>query len=161
MKALRVRRTGRKNSRGAVLAEFAIAVVPLLATFFSLYQVTRLQTAKLMVTNAAICGARTASVTSNAHGNNPGAPAHNNALPERAVKAALAPFLVSGAFRDVEVDVEDSSSLADPSGPVRVTVTVKVTCAVPMMGRVICKGRHKVVQAHATMPHQGATYAAE
>ena len=147
--------------RGAVMAEFAIAVVPLLATFFSLYQVTRLQTAKLMITHAAICGARTASVTSNVHGNNPGVPREANDMPERAVNQALAPFLASKSYTDVRVIVDDASSAADPSGPVRVTVTAKVTCAVPMMGRVICKGPQKVLEAHATMPHQGATYGVE
>lgn len=151
----------RTGERGAVLAEFAIAVVPLLMTFFSLYQVTRLQTAKLMITHGAVCGARTASVTSNVHANNPGVPTTRNDMPERAVKQALAPFLESKSFSDLRVDVEDLSSDADPSGPVRVTVSARVVCGVPMMGRVICKGHDKLISAEAVMPHQGATYADE
>ena len=147
--------------RGAVMAEFVIAVVPLLGTFFSLYQVTRLETAKLMLTNAAVCGARTAAVTSNAHGNNPGVPRRENDMPERAVNQALLPFLESKSLTVVHVVVCDTSSLLDPSGPVRVKVSAKVACAVPMMGRVICKGPQKLLEAEATMPHQGALYAEE
>lgn len=155
------RRKSRSGMRGAVMAEFVIAVVPLLGTFFSLYQVTRLETAKLMLTNAAVSGARTAAVTSNQHGNNPGVPRRDDDMPKRAVEQTLRPFIESKSFTDVEVEVTDASSLLDPSGPVRVRVSAKVACAVPMMGRVICKGPHKLLVAEATMPHQGATYADE
>jgi len=142
------------------MAELAIAVVPLLMTFFSLYQVTRLETAKLMLTHAAVCGARTASVTSNLYGNNPGVPARENDMPKRAVEQALRPFLASRSIQDIEVEVIDASA-TDPSGPVAVRVSANVACAVPMMGRVICKGPHKRLEAEATMPHQGARYADE
>ncbi len=146
-----------RSERGAVLAEFAIAVVPLLATFFAFFQVTKLQTAKLVLAHASVVGVRTAIVTSNAKGNNPGVPADNR-MPERAVLATLDPWIAAKSFSDVDIEVEDDSSHKDPSGPVTVTVRASVTCAVPMMGRVICKGPQKRLAASATMPHQGARY---
>ncbi|HQY61216.1 MAG TPA: hypothetical protein PK141_07475 [Polyangiaceae bacterium] len=71
---------------------------------------------------------------------------------------ALAPWIAARSFDDVVVDVADASSDADPSGPVTVTVTASVACAVPMMGRVLCRGPRKLLRATATMPHQGARY---
>ncbi len=144
-----------------MMAELAVVLPPMLATFFGLAQVTKLETTKLLVMHAAVCGARTAAVTSNVHGNNPGTPRGENDLPRRAVREALLPFIEAGTLSEPEVSVDDASSTADPSGPVRVTVTTKVRCSVPMMGRVVCKGPEKVFRAVAELPHQGATYADE
>jgi Flp pilus assembly protein TadG len=151
------RRT-RARRRGAALAEFVIAVVPLLATSFAFLQLTKLQTAKLLLGHAAVCAARTAAVSSNVHANNPGAQRGDETLPRRAVEVALAPWLAARSLDDLVVDVDDASSEADPSGPVTVTVTASVACGVPMMGRVLCRGPRKVLHATATMPHQGARY---
>lgn len=151
-------RRRRARGRGAALAEFVIAVVPLLATSFAFLQLTKLQTAKLLLGHAAVCAARTAAVSSNVHANNPGARPGEAALPQRAADMALAPWIAARSFDDVVVDVADASSDADPSGPVTVTVTASVACAVPMMGRVLCRGPRKLLRATATMPHQGARY---
>jgi Flp pilus assembly protein TadG len=154
----RAPRRTRAGRRGAALAEFVIAVVPLLATSFAFLQLTKLQTAKLLLGHAAVCAARTAAVSSNVHANNPGARRDYATMPQRAVDVALAPWLAAHSFDDVVVDVEDASSDADPSGPVTVTVTASVACGVPMMGRVLCRGSRKVLRGTATMPHQGARY---
>lgn len=151
----------RAGERGAVMAELVIALVPLLTTFFSIAQIVELEKAKLLLRHGAICGARAAAVTSNVYGNNPGAPAiKGDPMPRRAVEQALAPFLARRAMTDLSVEVTDASSL-DPSAPVRVRVTAKVECAVPMMGRVLCKGSHETLEVEAAMPHQGALYADE
>lgn len=157
--AARTRRRARQ--RGAVLAEFMIAVLPLLTTSFAFLQLTKLQTAKLILSHAAVCAARTAAVSSNAHANNPGARPGDETMPQRAVNAALAPWIAAGSFDDVHVELTDNSSALDPSGPVTVTVSAQVGCTVPMMGRVLCKGPRKLLQGTATMPHQGARYEVE
>src|SRR4051812_39033367 len=82
-----------KDTRGAVLAEFCIALVPLLTMFFSFVQLARMSAARLMVKHSAIVGARAAAVVSNGANNNPGANSGANGdQVEGAVKAALGPY---------------------------------------------------------------------
>lgn len=152
----------RHDSSGAVLAEFVIALVPLLTMFFSFVQLSRLSAARLMVKHAAIVGARAAAVVSNGKGNNPGAKSGSNAGEvETAVKAALGPFWTrKGGVTKVDVDVNDTSSKDDPYNWVEVKVTATYACNVPM-GQIACGGKTKKLVEKFRMPHQGAHYEAE
>lgn len=155
-----------RDQRGAVLAEFVIAVVPLLMTFLGFMQVSKMFTASLGVRHAAVVAARTASVYSNRANNNPGAQGDGASQARQAAGAALGPWIQDGSISNVNVDVEDRSSRGDPYGPVQVQVTATYNCRVPMMGRIVCSGSRKTITTRtmvgfsAQMPHQGAKYEA-
>lgn len=148
-----------RNTRGAVLAEFVVAVVPLLTTFFSFVQLSKVATARLVVKHGAIVGARAASVISNQHDNTPDAKGKGDGKGEisSAVKMAMAPWISKGSISGVNVDVNDQSSREDPYGWVNVTVKATYHCKVPM-GFLICAGSTKQLEETYRMPHQGALY---
>jgi len=153
-----------RDQRGAVLAEFVIAVVPLLMTFFGFLQVSKLFTASLGVRHAAIIAVRAAAVYSNRANNNPGADGDGASQARQAAGSALAPWISDGSISNVTVQVDDRSSRSDPYGPVQVQVSATYNCRVPMMGRIVCGGGRKTISTQnmlgfsAQMPHQGAKY---
>ena len=148
------------DSRGAVLAEFCIALVPLLTMFFSFVQLSRISAARLVVKHSAIVGARAAAVVSNANNNNPGSGSGSNAGDvESAVQAALGPWWKKSVSK-VDVAINDSSTREDPYGWVEVKVTATYACNIPM-GSIACGGKTKQLIERFRMPHQGASYEAE
>lgn len=145
----------RGDKKGAVLAEFVIAIVPVMMTFFSFVQLSRIATARLVVKHSAIVGARAASVLSNQHDNNPGASGDGQADVKSAVQAALGPW---SRAMTVNVTVNDQSSTADPYGWVEVKVSATYRCNIPM-GHIACGlSATKTLEETYKMPHQGATY---
>lgn len=150
-----------RDKRGAVLVEFIVALMPMMMTFFGFVEVTKIYAASLGTKHAAITAARAAAVFSNKHENNPGAEGDGEEQIKEAAGQALAPWIGTGAIDTVDVTVTDQSSKSDPYGPVKVKVQAHFKCAVPMMGRIVCKGGRKTITSEATMPHQGAKYKAE
>ena len=146
-----------KDQKGAVLAEFVIAVVPLLMTFFSFVQLSKIATARLVVKHGTIIGARAASVISNANNNTPDAKNDGKQDITNAVKLGMGPWVSKGSITSVNVEVQDQSSRDDPYGWVTVTVTAQYRCTVPM-GFIACGGVSKQLQESYRMPHQGALY---
>lgn len=145
------------DTKGAVLAEFMIAIVPLLMTFFSFVQLSKVATARLVVKHGTIVGARAAAVISNAHHNNPGSVGDGKNEIQNSVRVALGPWLVKGSFRDVDVTIDDQSTRLDPYGWVTVTVKATYACTVPI-GFIACGGKTKTLEEKYRMPHQGALY---
>ncbi|MBN9166968.1 MAG: hypothetical protein J0I07_38915 [Myxococcales bacterium] len=152
-----LRRDLRRDTRGAVMAEFVIAIVPLLMTFFSFVQLSKVATARLVVKHGTIIGARAASVISNANNNTPDAKGDGKADIQNAVRVAMAPWTAKGSITGVDVQVNDQSSRDDPYGWVTVTVKATYNCNVPM-GFIACGGRSKTLEESYRMPHQGAIY---
>lgn len=146
-----------RDQRGAVLAEFVIAIVPVLMTFFTFVQLSKIATARLVVKHGTIVGARAASVISNANDNTPDAKGDGQNEITAAVRAGMAPWLADGSFSSVNVTVNDQSSRSDPYGWVTVTVSAEYRCRVPM-GFLACGGLSKTLQESYRMPHQGALY---
>lgn len=146
-----------------MLAEFVIAVVPLMMTFFGFLQLSKIFAAGLGVRHAAVIAVRAAAVYSNRANNNPGQDGDGAQQARQAAGAALAPWIADGSISSVTVDVEDRSTRNDPYGPVQVQVTATYNCRVPM-GRVICSGGRSTITTRnmngfsAQMPHQGAKY---
>lgn len=147
----------RRDTRGAVLAEFVVAVVPLLTVFFTFVQLSKIATARLVVKHGAIIGARAAAVISNVNDNIPGAKGGGQGEIEEGVKHAMAPWVQSGAISGINVDVSDQSSRANPYGWVTVTVRATYECKVPL-GMLVCAGKRKSLEESYRMPHQGARY---
>jgi Flp pilus assembly protein TadG len=140
-----------------VLAEFVIAIVPLLMIFFSFVQLSKIATARLVVKHGTIVGARAASVISNKNGNLPGVKDDGEADIRAAVEVAMAPWSAQGSITNVDVQVNDQSSRSDPYGWVTVTVKATYNCKVPM-GFIACGGKTKTLEETYRMPHQGANY---
>jgi Flp pilus assembly protein TadG len=139
------------------MAEFVIAVVPLLMTFFSFVQLSKIATARLMMKHGTIIGARAASVISNANNNTPDAKGDGKGDITNAVKLGMGPWVSKGSITGVNVTVDDRSSRTDPYGWVTVTVKATYQCKVPM-GFIACGGRTKSLEESYRMPHQGAIY---
>lgn len=148
-----------RDTRGAVLAEFCIALVPLLTTFFSFVQLSKIATARLVVKHSAIVGARAAAVMTNGANNNPGTKEGTNEEDvTNGVKAALGTWWSkSGGIKSVAVQVNDSSTREDPFDWVEVRVSATYECNVPM-GFIACGGKTMRLQETYRMPHQGAIY---
>ncbi|MDF2694152.1 MAG: hypothetical protein K0S65_2535 [Labilithrix sp.] len=145
------------ETKGAVMAEFVIAIVPLLMTFFSFVQLSKIATARLMVKHGTIVGARAAAVISNANNNTPDAKGDGKDVIRNGVLMAMEPWVGRGSITGVDVQVDDQSSRADPYGWVTVTVKATYACNVPM-GFIACGGRTKALEESYRMPHQGAIY---
>jgi Flp pilus assembly protein TadG len=148
----------RKDTRGAVLAEFVIAIVPILTAFFSFVQLSHLATARLALKHGTIMAARGAAVITNAHDNTPGQQkGENNGDVVQGVQAAMYPWMANGNVSDVSVKITDESSKDDPYGWVTVEVSTTYHCTVPM-GWIACGGTTRTLTETKRMPHQGANY---
>lgn len=147
----------RRDKKGAVMAEFVIAIVPLFITFFSFVQLAKIATARLVVKHGTIIGARAASVISNAHDNTPDAKDDGQADVKASVKAGMRPWTTDGSITSVDVTVDDQSSRSNPYGWVTVTVKATYKCRVPL-GVFACGGSTKTLEETYRMPHQGARY---
>jgi len=148
-----------RNTKGAVMAEFVIAIVPVLTTFFSFVQLSRIATARLVLKHSTIVGARAAAVMANGNDNTPDQPAGDQKGEiTNAVKAGMGPwFTKAGGFTSVNVTVTDSSNRGDPYGWVEVKVNTLYACNIPM-GFIACGGNTKRLEETYRMPHQGAIY---
>ncbi len=146
-----------RDERGAALVEFVVAIVPVLLTFFTFVQLSKIATARLVVKHGTIIGARAASVISNAHDNTPDAKGDGKEEITQAVRSAMGPWIRNGSFGSVNVTVNDQSSRSDPYGWVTVTVRAQYRCRVPM-GFIACGGTTKTLEESYRMPHQGALY---
>jgi uncharacterized membrane protein YgcG len=148
-----------KDQKGAVLAEFVVAIFPLLTIFFVFVQYSMLAISALIVKHSAVVGARAASVFANEKKNIPEMCDDTGlAKVDEAVRAAVGPWQDRISTR---VDVRDQSSRSEDDGfydLVSVTVTARVRCQVPV-GKIICGlGGSKEIVDIKSMPKQGARY---
>lgn len=144
-------KTDRKGTRGAVLAEFTIAAVPLLTMFFTFTQAAFAYTANMMLQHAAMTGARAAAVILPPNPGNVGTEADVDA----AVKAALGRWATS--FPTIQVKTTPAPR---PYELVTVEVTATYKCGVPLGGRVMCGGDALLPMKpiRVQYPNQGAEY---
>jgi len=146
------------GTKGAVLAEFSLALMPLLITFFSFVQVGKLFTASLVVRHSAVAAARAAAVIHKQGDNNPGDNGTDDDI-TRAAELEMGPWYGSSLDLNGSVTIEDKSSTSDPYGNVKVTVPATYTCDVPLGSLIVCgPSRTRDMTATASFPHQGALY---
>ena len=146
----------RSAQRGAVLAEFVVALVPLLTIFFVFVQISAIAAARIRFKHASIISARCAAVYSNKNKTCPECEGEGQAE----VDAALSAGLGSSArgYSNLSTTIDDRSSESDPYGLVTVTATAQYQCGVPL-GRVICGTSSTVTfPEKKSLPHQGANY---
>jgi hypothetical protein len=139
------------DRKGAALVEFAIAILPVLITFFGMFQWGMLAYIHLIVKHGAFVAARAQAVI---HPHMP------DAGPETDVKDGV--FMLFKHIGGVtEEDIHIQGALAGPMDETTDTVTVELDykCAVPLGDWVACgKKRHYHFSETASFPNQGSYY---
>src|SRR6185369_9756519 len=102
------RKSLRTDTRGAVLAEFVVAIFPLLTVFFVFLQISALSIAKLLVKHSAVIASRAAAVYSNKNSNCPECQGDGSAEVNSAAKTALVNW--QKHFSSVTTDITDTST---------------------------------------------------
>jgi len=147
-----------RNKRGAVLAEFAFAFMPVCTMFLFVVQFSRFEMCRLASYHAANVAARACSVI-NVGGDeiNPGGDKMNG--PEgdanKAAKLVLKPFLGKELSLDKDITCEH---VGDRNGTDTVNVTSTYTCDIPVAKKLMCPSTTRSWTVTAKMPHQGAEY---
>ena len=143
--------------RGAVLAEFAIAFMPICAMFLCVCQLSHYSINRLAVLHAAEVSVRACAVIKEP---DPGSGSQLDGPEtdiERAADVALQPF--EGANGSLTHDPPQCvHSGTNNGGTDTVTLTATYTCNVPVAKRIICPSGPKTITVHAQFPHQGACY---
>jgi hypothetical protein len=149
----------RRDRRGAVLAEFAIAFLPVATMFLFVVQFARFEMCRLAVLHAANVSARACAVV-NAGGDeiNPGGAEINGPESDanKAAQMVLKPFL--GQELSVQPVKCQHNDTGDPYGLDVVDVNATYTCRVPVGKRLMCPSGSRNFTVRASMAHQGARY---
>lgn len=151
MKSLLATANDPRGARGAILAEFAVAIVPLLTMFFTFAQAAFAYSANIMLHHAANTGVRAAAVILPPNPGNVGSEADVDA----AVHAALGRW--NSSFQDVHIIKTPASR---PYELVRIEVQASYRCRVPLGALVMCgaDGLLQMRPVTAEYPNQGAEY---
>lgn len=156
----RIKKLG-KNRKGAVLAEFAIAFLPVATMFLFVVQFARFEMCRLASYHAANVAVRACSVI-NVGGDeiNPGGDKANGPKEDadRAAKTAVRSF--TGAEYQITEPVTCQHA-GGASGTDTVTVKSSYTCQVPVGKRLMCPSGSCTWNVTARMPHNGAKYKLE
>jgi hypothetical protein len=135
---------------GAAVVEFAIAILPVLITFFGMFQWGVLAYVHLIVKHSAFVAARAEAVI---HPHMP------DSGPATDVHAG-----VMELFKHVSlVKPANVSVVSTGAGPFdetmdNVTVTVEYICGVPLGNKIACKGNRFTFIEKASFPNQGSYY---
>lgn len=147
-----------RNKRGAVLAEFAFAFMPVCTMFLFVVQFSRFEMCRLASYHAANVGARACSVI-NVGGDaiNPGGDKMNGPETDanKAAKQVLKPFLGKELSLDEDVKCIHSGTT---NGTDTVNVKSTYTCDIPVAKKLMCPSGTHTWTVTAKMPHQGASY---
>ena len=142
--------------RGAVLAEFAIAFMPICTMFLCVCQLSRYSIARLAVLHAAQVSVRACSVITKPD------PGHSKSIDgpdtdvQRAAQVAMKPFEGSGEIKHDDPKCTHEGEANGGTDTVEMTGTY--TCQIPVAKRIVCSGGPKTISVHAQFPHQGAEY---
>jgi len=146
--------------RGAVLAEFAIAFMPICTMFLCVCQLCRYSIARLAVLHAAQVSVRACAVIKDPDGKSmPGADVQLDGPEsdiERAAGLAMKPFEGSGEITHSAPKCEHEGEANGGTDTVEMTGTY--TCKIPVAKGIVCLGGAKTFTVHAQFPHQGAEY---
>jgi Flp pilus assembly protein TadG len=147
-----VLRRKRRAMRGAAMAEFIIASVPVFAAFFSFLQLEQLYRAHLVMKHATLVAARAGTVMLE--------PDHNPGATGGEADAIAAATAALGPLKNRLTLSTKVTGSGTRNGMVTATVTGTYKCNVPLGGRIVCGiGGEKVFPEYKVMlPLQGAEY---
>jgi hypothetical protein len=148
----RKRRTRRlaADARGAVIVEFAIAIMPMLIFFFGIFQWCTCAYAHLLLKHAAFVAARAEAVI------HPGM--SDSGAATDPTKAAKLIFAVTKAAKNIKVSFpgqpnENSQEMLEAQ------VEMDFQCQIPLGNVVACGNKKKMhMTAKASFPNQGSMY---
>ena len=158
---MRLKRLG-KNTKGAVLAEFAFAFMPVATMFLFVTQFGRFEMCRLASYHAVNVAVRACAVT-NVGGDdiNPGGDEMNGPATDanKAAQVVLKPFL----GQELKASTVTCEHSGGADGDDKVTMKMTYTCRVPVGGTLMCGGvgSSKTWNVTASYPHQGAHYKVE
>ncbi len=152
-----------RDRRGAIMLETLIAFLPLLFFFVGICQVADGYAHQLIVQRAASAAVRAAVVVL------PDDPIHyKNVRPhqyigarKRAIDRAAEIILdASLTFRKSPHTIRVTGVRRPKGGdPITARVSARYTCILPLLGMFCGRRRHIQLNAEATLPYQGASYA--
>jgi Flp pilus assembly protein TadG len=152
--------------RGAVLAEFAIAFMPICAMFLCVAQLSRLFIARLATYHAAELAVRACAVIQKPD------PGHDASPPldgqdtdvQKAAAIGMAAFggdgLTNYGGTEMSITAPQCNFVGKESngGTDEVTTTATFNCMVPLASRIVCGNAPKTWDIKVRFPHQGANY---
>lgn len=153
--------------KGAVLAEFAIAFMPICTMFLCVAEMSRYFIARLAIEHAAEVAVRACAVTLDPM---PGNDANLNGTPDQDYKTAADSVLKANLLFSWDGFVNANSELqytepectngggSSNGGDDTVTLAATFTCKIPVAQNIICAGGQKSWTVTAKFPHQGADY---
>jgi len=148
-----------RSRRGAVLAEFAIAFMPICAMFLCVCQLSRYSIARLAVLHAAEVSVRACAVIIDPD------PGHEVKLDgpdtdvQRAAQVAMKPFEGSGEISHTPPTCKfEGNDESSNGGTDNVEMQATYSCKIPLAKRIVCSSGDKTWTVHAQFPHQGAKY---
>jgi hypothetical protein len=153
------------DDRGAIFTEFLIALLPVLALAFAIFQVAELYTVKMAVDHAAANSARAAVVVFPDDPKYYGGEAVNEPGPQRtaAVRLAalrsLSPFVLDGSVRSVAVEFPNGVP-KDGNGALTVEIHATFKCRTVLVDGLVCSpsnGTRDLV-ARSTLPNHSARF---
>jgi Flp pilus assembly protein TadG len=150
--------------RGAVLAEFAIAFMPICTMFLCLVQLSRFEISRLAVLHAAEVSVRACAVILDpdpGHGSSPALDGPDTDV-QAAATMAMLPFEGSGEItHNPPTCTHDSSQDGTNNGNGgndTVTMTATYNCRIPVAKSIVCSNGPKTISVTTLFPHQGAQY---
>lgn len=149
--------TREESTRGAVLAEFIITLIPVLMMLFGWMQLAWIYTANLLIQHSAVACARAAAVIDE----KPFNPGDNGSVSEIQTAAERAAEVQNAGkvFSGLKCEYTNEATEADEFGKVRATVTAEFNCGVPMGKFIVCGAdAKKTLSKTAEFPFQGARY---
>lgn len=153
----RRRRRFLRGTRGAVLAEFILAFMPIMTIYLTMLELAHYFVIREVIVHAANATARACAVV----GPTNDAPAGKNgdtADAKAAGEWALKPWMASGNnVKNVTVECTQAAA-ADPYGQDNGHITADYTCSVPIAKAIACAGGSKKIDVRSSFPHQGAKY---
>jgi hypothetical protein len=137
--------------RGAALVEFAIAILPILITFFGMFQWGVLAYVHLIVKHGAFIAARAEAVI---HPNMP-----DSGTPDDVKKGVMMLFKHVALVKEGDLDIEATLPPPMAQTPDTVTVTLNYKCGIPLGNVIACGGGRKYrFKESASFPNQGSYY---
>jgi hypothetical protein len=146
-----------------VLAEFAIAFMPICTIFLVLCQLARLELARLAVMHAAMVSVRACAVIIEPDpGFKDGVDGKEDDI-KTAAHMAMKPFGGTD-FGGSEIKIQDPECkhTGEANGGLdTVTIDATYTCGIPLAKSIVCSSGPKPFSVTAQFPHQGAEYELE
>jgi hypothetical protein len=155
-------REPRRDRRGAVLAEFIIAFMPICAMFLCVCQLSRYELAHLVTMRAAEMSARACAVI---HEPMPG---HKKEVdgPDSDIQEAahvVMKGMTGTSNGSTELTITDPTCEHDDNGDSnggtdKVTLNATYHCTIPLARNIVCASGDKTWTEEVSFPHQGADY---